>query len=81
MNNLGLIGRKIGMSREFFPIGISVPVTVIKVEKGRIIDLITKETRGYNAVRVGFGKIKSSKLNKPMKRFFSKKSTEPKKFL
>ena len=81
MNNLGLIGRKIGMSREFFPIGISVPVTVIKVEKGRIIDLISKETRGYNAVRVGFGKVKSSKLNKPMKGFFSKKSTEPKKFL
>ena len=59
MSNVGLIGKKIGMSREFFPIGISVPVTVIKVEKGRVIDLISKEKRGYEAIRVGFGKIKS----------------------
>jgi len=81
MNNLGLIGKKVGMTREFFASGISVPVTVIKVEKGRIIDLITKDTRGYNAVRVGFGPIKSSKLTKSMKGFFSKKSTEPKKIL
>ena len=58
MTNIGLIGTKIGMSREFFPIGISVPVTVIKIEKGRVIDLITKDKRGYNAIKVGFGKIK-----------------------
>ena len=81
MNNLGLIGEKIGMTREFFPSGISVPVTVIKIEKGRIIDLISKNSRGYNAVRIGFGTIKSSKITKPMKGFFSKKSTEPKKIL
>ncbi len=81
MNNIGLIGKKIGMTREFFDIGISVPVTVIKIEQGRIIDLITKDKRGYNAVRIGFGGIKTSKVNKPMKGFFSKKSTEPKKIL
>ena len=81
MMNVGLIGKKIGMSREFFPIGLSVPVTVIKVEKGRVIDLITKDKRGYNAIRIGFGKIKSSKLSKAMKGFYSKKSTEPKKYL
>jgi large subunit ribosomal protein L3 len=71
----------VGMTREFFASGISVPVTVIKVEKGRTIDLITKDTRGYNAVRVGFGPTKSSKLTKSMKGFFTKKSTEPKKIL
>ena len=81
MNNLGLIGKKVGMTREFFPSGISIPVTVIKIEKGRIIDLIAKDSRGYNAVRIGFGSIKSSKLTKSMKGFFSKKSTEPKKIL
>jgi len=81
MTNIGLIGTKIGMSREFFPIGISVPVTVIKIEKGRVIDLITKDKRGYDAVKVGFGKIKPSKLTKSMKGFYSKKSTEPKKYL
>jgi len=78
---LGLIGKKIGMTREFFSSGISVPVTVISIEKGRIIDVITKEKRGYNAIRVGFGKIKNSKLTKSMKGFFTKKSTEPKKLL
>jgi len=81
MSNIGLLGKKIGMTREFFPIGISVPVTVIKIEKGRVIDLITKEKRGYNAVRIGFGKVKQSKLSKALKGFYSKKSTEPKKYL
>ncbi len=78
---IGLIGKKIGMTREFFESGISVPVTVLSVEKGRILDVITKEKRGYDAIRVGFGKIKNSKLTKQMKGVFSKKSTEPKKFL
>ena len=78
---LGLIGKKIGMTREFFNSGISVPVTVLSVEKGRILDVITKEKRGYDAIQVGFGKIKTSKLTKQMKGVFAKKSTEPKKFL
>ena len=78
---IGLIGKKIGMTREFFDTGTSIPVTVLYVEKGRIIDIITKEKRGYDAIRVGFGKIKTSKLTKQMKGFFAKKSTEPKKFL
>ena len=79
--SLGLIGKKIGMTREFFDVGVSVPVTVIMVEKGRIINVITKEKRGYNAIQVGFGKIKTSKQTKQMKGFFVKKSTEPKKIL
>tara|TARA_Y100000590_G_C15717697_1_gene1012425 strand:+ start:194 stop:973 length:780 start_codon:yes stop_codon:yes gene_type:complete len=78
---IGLIGKKIGMTREFFDSGLSIPVTVISVEKGRIIDVITKEKRGYDAIKVGFGKIKGSKLSKQMKGFFAKKTTEPKKFL
>jgi large subunit ribosomal protein L3 len=78
---IGLIGKKIGMTREFFEPGISYPVTVLYVEKGRILDIITKEKRGYNAIQVGFGKIKNSKLTKQMKGFFAKKSTEPKRIL
>jgi len=81
MNDIGLIGRKIGMTREFYKTGQSVPVTVIQMEKGRVIQLITKETRGYKAVQIGFGKIKSSKLNKSMRGFYTKKNTEPKKNL
>ena len=78
---IGLIGKKIGMTREFFDLGISVPVTVLFVEKGRILDVITKEKRGYDAIKVGFGKIKNSKLTKQMKGVFTKKATEPKKIL
>jgi len=81
MSEIGLIGRKIGMTREFYKTGQSVPVTVIKMEKGRVIQLISQETRGYNAVQIGFGKIKNSKLNKAMKGFYTKKNTEPKKKL
>jgi len=81
MSEIGLIGKKIGMSREFFKTGQSIPVTVLKVEKARVIQLINKENRGYNAVQLGFGKIKNSKLSKSMKGFFSKKNTEAKKTL
>ena len=81
MSEIGLIGKKIGMSREFYKTGQSVPVTVIKVEKGRVIQLISKEKRGYDAIQLGFGKIKNSKLSKAMKGYYSKKNTEAKKIL
>ena len=81
MNEIGLIGKKIGMTREFYKAGLSVPVTVLKIEKGRVINVINSEQRGYNAVQLGFGKIKNSKLSKAMKGFYSKKNTEPKKKL
>ena len=79
--SIGLIGTKIGMTREFMESGQSVPVTVIKVEKGRVLDVISKDKRGYNAVKVGFFKLKNSKLTKQMKGYFAKKNTEPKKIL
>ena len=69
------------MTREFMESGQSVPVTVIRVEKGRVLDVITKEKRGYNAVKVGFFKLKNSKLTKSMKGYFAKKNTEAKKKL
>ena len=79
--SIGLVGTKIGMTREFMETGQSVPVTVIKVEKGRVLDIINSDKRGYNAIKVGFFKIKNSKLTKQMKGYFAKKSTEPKKIL
>ena len=81
MSEISLIGKKIGMTREFYKTGQSVPVTVIKMEKGRVIDVITEEKRGYKAVQIGFGKIKNSKISKAMKGYFTKKNTEPKKKL
>ena len=79
--SIGLIGTKIGMTREFMDTGQSVPVTVIKVEKGRVLDIINEDKRGYSAIKVGFFKLKNSKLTKQMKGYFTKKNTEPKKIL
>ena len=81
MSEISLIGKKLGMSREFITTGQSIPVTILKIEKGRIINLVQKEQRGYQAIQVGFGNIKTSKLNKAQKGYFSKKNTEPKKIL
>ena len=79
--SLGLVGKKIGMTREFFDSGISIPVTVLRIEKGRVIDIYTKEKNGYSAVKLGFINLKSSKLTNQMKGFFAKKNTEPKKII
>ncbi|HJN84339.1 MAG TPA: 50S ribosomal protein L3 [Candidatus Pelagibacter bacterium] len=81
MIEIGLIGKKVGMTREFYKSGQSVPVTVIKLEKARIIDVIEESKRGYKAVQIGFGSIKTSKISKAMKGFFLKKNTEAKKKL
>jgi large subunit ribosomal protein L3 len=69
------------MTREFYKSGQSVPVTVLKVEKGRIVQIIDKEKRGYSAIQLGFGRIKNSKLSKAMKGYFAKKNTEARKIL
>jgi len=81
MNEIALIGKKIGMTREFYKTGQSIPVTVLKLEKARVIQVIEEDKRGYKAVQVGFGNIKTSKISKAMKGYFSKKNTEPKKKL
>ena len=81
ISGIALVGKKIGMSREFYKTGQSVPVTVLKMETGRVIQIIDHEKRGYKAIQVGFGKIKNSKLSKAMKGYFAKKNTEPKKIL
>ncbi len=81
MSEIALVGKKIGMTREFYKTGQLVPVTVIKMEKARVIEVIEQDKRGYKAVQLGFGKVKNSKLTKAMKGFFAKKNTEAKKKL
>tara|TARA_B100000424_G_scaffold131759_1_gene99967 strand:- start:1741 stop:2445 length:705 start_codon:yes stop_codon:yes gene_type:complete len=81
MDNIALIGKKMGMTREFLSSGQSIPVTVVKMEKGRVIQIISKDQRGYDAIQIGFGKIKQSKLSKSQKGYFTKKNTEPRKVL
>ena len=81
MSEIALLGKKLGMTREFYRSGQLVPVTVLKIEKARVIQVINEENRGYKAVQLGYGKIKNSKLTKSMKGYFAKKNTEPKKKL
>jgi len=78
---IGLVGKKLGMTQRFFENGESLPVTVLKIEKAKVVDVIEKDKRGYSAVLVGYGHVKSSKLTKQMKGFYAKKSQEPKKIL
>ena len=81
MSEIALIGKKIGMTREFYKTGQLVPVTVLKMEKARVIQVIEESKRGYKAVQLGYGKIKNSKITKSMKGYFAKKNTEAKKKL
>ena len=81
MSEIALIGKKIGMTREFYKSGQIVPVTVLKMEKARVIEVINEDKRGYKAVQLGYGKVKNSKLTKAMKGYFAKRNTEAKKKL
>ena len=53
MNEIALIGKKIGMTREFYKTGQLVPVTVLKMEKARVIEIIDEKKRGYKAMQLG----------------------------
>ena len=73
---LGLVGRKIGMTRIFTEDGVSIPVTVLDVSNNRITQVKTVETDGYNAVQVAFGSKKPSRVSKPLKGQFEKAGVE-----
>jgi large subunit ribosomal protein L3 len=81
MSDISLLGKKIGMTREFYKTGLSVPVTVLKMEKARVIQVIDEDKRGYKAIQLGYGKIKNSRLTKAIKGYYAKKNTEAKKKL
>lgn len=63
--SLGLIGRKVGMTRIFTDDGASIPVTVLDVSNNRVAQLKTPERDGYSAVQVIFGSRRTSRVNKP----------------
>lgn len=69
---IGLLGRKIGMTRVFTEEGASVPVTVVMVKSNRVSQIKTEQTDGYNAVQLTAGEVKSSRINKPMTGHFAK---------
>lgn len=64
MNAIGLLGRKIGMTQIFNPLGNAVPVTVLQLGPCLVTQIKTQEEHGYNAIQVGYQKIKSKNLNK-----------------
>ena len=77
----GLIGKKIGMTQIFDEAGNVIPVTVVEAGPCTVTQIKTVENDGYQAVQVGFGDVKVSRLNKPMKGHFDKADVAPKKTL
>lgn len=77
----GLIGKKIGMTQIFDENGKVIPVTVVEAGPCTVTQIKTMDNDGYEAVQVGFGDIKVSRVNKPMKGHFDKADVAPKKTL
>ena len=77
----GIIGKKIGMTQIFDEAGNVIPVTVVEAGPCTVTQIKTVENDGYQAVQVGFGDVKVSRVNKPMKGHFDKADVAPKKTL
>lgn len=73
---IGLVGRKVGMTRIFQEDGVSVPVTVIEIEANRVTQVKSLESDGYRAVQVTTGEKKANRLTKPEAGHFAKAGTE-----
>lgn len=76
-----IIGKKVGMTQIFDEKGKVIPVTVIEAGPCVVSQVKTVETDGYNAIQLGFGDVKESKINKPEKGHFAKANIAPKKHL
>ena len=74
--SLGLVGRKVGMTRLFTDEGDSIPVTVVDVSNNRVTQIKTPETDGYAAIQVAFGKRRASRVNKSAAGHFAKAGVE-----
>ncbi|MBN3788880.1 50S ribosomal protein L3 [Burkholderia sp. Ac-20353] len=74
--SLGLVGRKVGMTRIFTAEGDSIPVTVLDVSDNRVTQIKTVETDGYTAVQVAFGSRRASRVTKPLAGHLAKAGVE-----
>jgi len=74
--SLGLVGRKIGMTRVFTDDGAAVPVTVLDVANNRVTQIKTPETDGYAAVQVAFGRRRATRVTKPQAGHLAKAGVE-----
>ena len=76
-----ILGRKIGMTRIFEESGEAIPVTVIEAGPCPVVAKKTVEKDGYDALQVGFGKLRKSRINKPIAGHFAKAGVEPTQYL
>src|SRR5689334_23419854 len=74
--SIGLVGRKVGMTRIFTDEGNTVPVTVLDVSDNRVTQIKTAETDGYAAVQVAFGKRRATRINKALAGHLAKAGVE-----
>ena len=74
--SLGLVGRKVGMTRIFAEDGASIPVTVLDVSNNRVTQVKTPEIDGYSAIQVTFGKRRASRVSKPLAGHLAKAGVE-----
>ncbi len=74
--SLGLVGRKVGMTRIFTDDGASVPVTVLDVSNNRVAQIKTPENDGYAAIQIAYGKRRPSRVSKPLAGHFAKAGVE-----
>jgi large subunit ribosomal protein L3 len=75
--SIGLVGKKIGMTRVFSDEGVSTPVTVIEVTPNRISQVRTEETDGYNGMQVTIGERRANRVTRAMKGHFARAGVEP----
>ena len=73
---LGLVGKKVGMTRVFSDEGVSVPVTVVQVEPNRVTQVKQEATDGYTALQLTTGTRRASRVTKPLRGHFAKAGTE-----
>ena len=77
----GILGKKLGMTQIFAPDGKVIPVTVVEAGPCVVVQKKTAATDGYNAVQLGFGTIRETLVNKPLKGHFDKHQVKPTRYL
>ena len=79
--SIGILGKKVGMTRLFGEHGLAIPATVIEAGPCPVIQVKSKETDGYEAVQIGFGQKRENLVKKPLKGHFKKANVPPMRFL
>jgi large subunit ribosomal protein L3 len=73
---IGILGKKVGMTRVYSELGEATPVTVIEAGPCKVLQVKSEETDGYNAIQVGFNEKKAARVNKPMAGHFKKAGSD-----